>query len=399
MDRTQVNSVQKLKNKVLFHVARLAFAGRLEKEKEQIPWLIIPGTKAEMRCCVYKERAILADRVRLASGKKPLRYQTVDNRESDEIIYVIDSACEECPISRFTVTDNCHNCLNKRCKMACPFQAISVEGKKAYINKDLCRECGKCKEACPYSAIADLVRPCVKSCPVNAISVDSAKKAFIDESKCIYCGNCIIQCPFGAISDISYIVDVIELLKIQRDIYAVIAPSIAGQFGDVGLVAIKQALQKLGFADVYEAAAGADLMVWEEAEAFPEFTAKNGFMASSCCPSFVELIEKHYPNLGGNLAPSLSPMLNIAVKIKGAHPSARIVFIGPCIAKKAEIEKDDRKEIIDYVLTFEELKMLFETKNLRPEDFQGNEIEFGCGSGYGRNVAKSGGIAGAVPER
>ena len=108
-------NVIKIKHAVLEEVARLAFAGELEERKEDIPFTLIPGPTAQFRCCIYKEREIIRQRVRLAEGKAP---GPVDD---GNVIQVISSACEDCPISSYTVTENCQNCLGKACMNACKF--------------------------------------------------------------------------------------------------------------------------------------------------------------------------------------------------------------------------------------------------------------------------------------
>jgi ferredoxin hydrogenase large subunit len=386
------------KEKVLYEVIKLCFEGKLEEEKDRIPYKIIPNSKAKYRCCVYKEREIVRQRVRLACGKNPLDGKADTTDSENGIIQIINAACEECPISRYVVTENCQCCISKRCKKACPFGAISIQGKRAYIEKELCRECGKCKEACPFSAIADLVRPCMKSCPVDAISMDSEKKAVIDYSRCINCGSCVTQCPFGAISEASSIVDVINMLKSDTDVYAVIAPSIQGQFKGANIQKIKQAIKNIGFKDVYEAAEGAEIVAREEAAALKDSAEKNGFMTSSCCPAFVSLIRKHYSDLEGAISHSESPMVETAKLVKNVDRNAKVVFIGPCIAKKAEILENGRTAFIDGILTFVELNLIFKVLKINPGDIPvlpENQEKKGLRE-YGRGFAISGGVSRAI---
>ena len=101
-------------------MARLAFAGELEERKDEIPYTLIPGPTAQFRCCIYKEREIIRQRVRLAEGKAP------GPEDDGNVIQVISSACEDCPISSYTVTENCQNCLGKACINACKFGAIEA---------------------------------------------------------------------------------------------------------------------------------------------------------------------------------------------------------------------------------------------------------------------------------
>ncbi len=154
---TNTFDINDVKQEVLLQVAKLAFAGTLEEKREQIPYDILPGHKAKFRCCIYREREIIRQRIRLAEGKFPL-----EGKENRNIVQVLDSACAECPIQRYVVTDNCQKCLGKKCLNACKFGAISIGRDKAYIDPERCKECGKCAQSCPYNAISDHQRPCKK---------------------------------------------------------------------------------------------------------------------------------------------------------------------------------------------------------------------------------------------
>lgn len=141
---TQLN---KLKHEILTEVAKLAKEDKLTKEEiEKIPYRIIKGDKALYRCCVYKERAIVHERAKLASGflsNGDLEEDNlIDIRPDEQIIYVIEAACDRCPINKYTVTDSCRNCLAHKCQEACKFGAITNIGGRAYINQEMCKECG-----------------------------------------------------------------------------------------------------------------------------------------------------------------------------------------------------------------------------------------------------------------
>ncbi len=139
--------VQHLKYQVLKEVARHAYAGDLVEAVQDIPKTIVPGPKPTMRCCVYKERAILAERVKLATG---------GNRENPNVIEVIDIACDECPVSGYAVTESCRGCIAHRCESVCPVGAISFDprqNQKAHIDTSKCMECGQCAWGLSYSAI------------------------------------------------------------------------------------------------------------------------------------------------------------------------------------------------------------------------------------------------------
>ena len=249
------SDTRRLKHDVLTRVAELAYQGKLNSETiDEIPFEIIPGRQPHFRCCVYKEREIIHQRVRLAMGKMPNGMQP-----TTAAVTVIPAACEGCPIQRYTVTENCQKCLAKKCMAACPFGAISMSGRGAWIDPNKCRECGRCAAACPYNAIADLVRPCRKACPVGAIEIGDEKLADIDQEKCISCGACMQACPFGAISDRAQILPIIEDMRAGRHLVAMIAPALEGQFGaNVTMGQLRNAVKALGFDAVYEVGLGAD---------------------------------------------------------------------------------------------------------------------------------------------
>lgn len=381
--------VQYLKFQVLREVARLAWNDRLLEKINDIPKMIVPGKIPTMRCCVYKERAILAERVKLAMG---------GDRDNPNIIEVIDIACDECPVGGFRVTEACRGCLAHRCEAACKRGAIYFDkAHTAHIDKGKCVECGACAKVCPYGAIASQKRPCEIACKVRAISMNDEKAASIDNNKCIECGACVYQCPFGAIMDKSFILNAIDLLKKSENaekykVYAVIAPSISSQFTYAKLGQVVTGIKALGFHTVVEAALGADMVAYEEAAEL----AKKGFLTSSCCPAFVAYIQKQFPEMAKDISVHLSPAATIARYIKKDDPDTKVVFIGPCTAKKAEARKPEVSPYIDEVLTFEELQALFDSREIDlsalPEDVLDNA------SYYGRIFARSGGLTDAVAE-
>ena len=247
-------TVLNIKHKVLQEVAKLAYDKKLEEGKELLPFQMIPGPKARFRCCIYKEREIIRQRVRLAEGKCP------SDKQSDSMIQVISSACEECSIARYVVTDNCRKCMKRSCQQACRFGAISMGKDRAYIDPSQCKECGLCSKACPYNAIADLMRPCKRACPVDAMSFDENGICVIDEEKCIQCGHCIHSCPFGAIGSKTFVVDIINDMLAGKPVYAMVAPATEGQFGkDISMTSIREALKKIGFKDMIEVGLGGDM--------------------------------------------------------------------------------------------------------------------------------------------
>lgn len=384
---------KELKYEVLREVADNLLRGTLTQEAiENIPFKIIPGATARFRCCVYKEREIIRQRVRIALGQPPIPVHNVENfKINDNIIQVIPAACEGCPINRFQVTENCQKCMAKSCQKACAFGAISITGRGAYIDQTKCRECGKCAEACPYHAIADLMRPCKRSCDVGAISIGADKLANIDEEKCINCGHCAAACPFGAISDTSSIKPIIEAIKSDRKTVAIPAPAVEGQFGPNATVGkVITALKKLGFDEVYEVALGGDAVSYYEAEELIENKEKGEKMTTSCCPAFVNLIRKHYPEIADKMSTTVSPMLAVYRWIKKNDPDAYVVFIGPCMAKKSEARTMGEP---DAVMTFEELNAILDAKHIDPNEC---EEEVSMATSYGRRFSGSGGVAASV---
>ena len=391
MKRSFGTDINKIRYEVNVEVAKAAFANQLEEKRDEIPYAIIPGNTPSYRCCVYREREIIRQRVRLAEG-----HSAVAGVENKNIVQVIPAACEGCPINRFSVTNNCQMCMAKKCMGACNFGAITFEQGRAHIDPKKCKECGKCAEACPYNAIADLMRPCKRSCPVDAISLDDDMIVVIDEEKCISCGQCVVNCPFGAIADKSFMVDVIKLINQGKKVYAMVAPAIEGQFGaDVSVGMIRQAIKALGFEDMYEVSLGADFVSKNEAEELAEKLEEGKKMTTSCCPAFVNMIKKHFPQVLEYMSTTVSPMTATGRIIKAMDSEAVCVFIGPCIAKKGEVIDSITYGGADYAMTYEELASKFEAKEIDPADF---EEEIQQGSKYGKNFSVSGGVTASVIE-
>lgn len=380
--------VQYLKYKVLREVAKEAWNDNLREGIYEIPKRIVPGKEATMRCCVYKERAILQERIRLAMG---------DGRGNKNVIQVIDIACDECPVSGYDVTEACRGCLAHRCEDVCKLGAITFDkNQKAHIDKSKCVNCGACAKVCPYTAIINRKRPCENACKIKAIHMGEDKAAEIDDEKCISCGACVYQCPFGAIADKSYILDVIDMIKKSENntkykVYAVAAPSIAGQFTYARLGQVITAMEKLGFYHVVEAALGADMVAYHEAK---ELAEAGGLLTSSCCPAFVDYVQKYFPDLKEHVSHQLSPMASIARYMKQQDPACKIVFVGPCTAKKMEFQKETVSPYIDCVITFEELQALFDSKEIDLSELEDGVLD--NASYFGRIFARSGGLTDAV---
>lgn len=393
--------VKRIKIKVLRDIVKLTKEDNLTKETlGRIQYDIIRGERAQYRCCVYHERAIVKERAKLAAGFLPNgdeATELIDIKDNDQIMYVISAACDRCPINKFYVTEACRGCVTHKCMEVCPVHAITRVDGKAYINQEMCRECGMCKKACPYTAISEVMRPCKKVCPTGAIDVNpDDRRAIIKNEDCIQCGACMAACPFGAISDKSYIVDVVKALKSNKNVYAVVAPAIAGQFGPKVMVGqIKSACKEVGFENMVEAACGADGVTVHEAKEFIERMKKGDkYMTNSCCPGLVSYIEKKFPSEVSKISGTVSPMVATGRMIKSEDKDAIVVVIGPCTSKKAEMRKDFIKGAVDYTMTFEELTALFEAYDIDIEKCESEEID--DASLYGRIFAQAGGLTSAI---
>ena len=381
--------VQHLKYKVLREVSREAWNDSLLENVLDIPQKIVPGKTSTMRCCVYKERASLAERVKIAMG---------GNADNSNVIEVIEIACDECPAAGYEVTASCRGCLAHRCEDVCKRGAISFDHNHvAYIDKSKCIECGQCAKVCPYSAIVNRKRPCQAACKVKAIAINEDNAASIDNNKCIACGACVYQCPFGAITDKSFILKAIDLIKKSEHgknykLYAVVAPSISSQFSYAKLGQVITGLKTMGFHTVVEAALGADMVAMKEAKEL----AERGFITSSCCPAFVAYIRSAFPDLVPLISHNCSPMVEIAKYIKETDPNAKTIFIGPCTAKKAEAQLEEVKPYVDAVLTFEELQALFDSRDIDITTLEEGVLD--NASYYGRIFARSGGVSDAIAQ-
>lgn len=411
--RGALTAINRIRRKVFVEIARIAFdSGAGQGELEAIPYKITPTERPQFRESVYRERAIVSERVRLALGlslnpqDKPVhitdgfdKSNIAERYYEPPLMQVIPSACDKCEENCYDVSNHCRKCVGRYCVAACPTGAVSVrEDGYAVIDREKCIRCGKCKAACPYDAITHRLRPCAVSCGVNAISSDSLGRAYIDPEKCVGCGQCMVTCPFGAIADKSQIYQLIRAMKKGDEIIAEVAPAIIGQFGaDVPLGKIRSALLALGFSDMKEVAVGADISASAEAQTYANevATGKLPFLLTSCCPSWSMLIKRQFPETAESVSGNLTPMVATARAIKRRRPNARVVFIGPCAAKKLEAMRSSVRSDVDFVITFEELAAIFEARGIDPAAMNAlgeEEIATAAGRGYGA----AGGVASAV---
>ena len=208
-----------------------------------------------------------------------------------------------------------------------------------YTEENDCRDCYKC----------------IKACPVKAIKIESGSASIIPEL-CIYCGKCTLICPANAKKVRNDLRELKQSLMRKEKIIVSLAPSYLSEYSDVNVHNLLAAFREAGFWKVSQTAIGAE-KVAEETKKWLD-NQPNGVYISSCCPSAVQLVKKYYPDCAATIAPVYSPMVAHAAFLKEICPDAKVAFVGPCAAKKSEIDEFGDK--IDFVLTFKEIRELFE---------------------------------------
>ena len=399
-----------IRKKVFTEVARMAYSGKGYEGVDDLPYIIVPGDQPLHRESVFLERAIASERVRLAMGLniRPIQSRHLMTEGMDAaavaeqyyeppLVNIIPYACHACPTNQYKVSNYCQNCLARSCEKVCPRDAISVRNNRSYIDLDKCIRCGKCAKACPYNAIVHLERPCAAACGMDAIESDDQGHATINQDKCVACGQCLVSCPFGAIVDKGQIFQVIQSILKGDRVIAIVAPAFIGQFGKHSTPGkFIAAMKKLGFKRIVEVAVGADMCTIEEAKDFKEkVPAEQKYMATSCCPAWHSMIYKLFPGEAKNISMTLTPMVFTARLMKQKYPDCKVVFVGPCAAKKLEAIREDIRSDVDFVLTFEELQGMFEAKEINFETIE-PLYDLNEGTAAGRGFAVSGGVAGAV---
>ena len=237
--------------------------------------------------------------------------------------------------------------------------------------------------------------PCEAACPVGAISKGEDGHEIIDFHKCIYCGKCMQECPFGAMMDKSQLVDVIKHIMEGHKVSVMYAPAIASQF-KASFSQLEMGLKLAGFTAIYEVAQGADICAEKEAAEFTERMERGDkLMTTSCCSAYVRAVHIHVPDLDPCVSETRSPMHYTAELAKKDDPECVTVFVGPCLAKRREGFDD---EMVDYVITAEELSAFFEAKGLDISKLDELKKE-SCPTPSARNFARSGGVAEAVKSR
>ena len=403
--------VRNVRRRIFKEIAKFGYEQRNLQDLEDLPYEIVPGEVAKYRDSIYRERAIVGERLRLAMGMSlnPADKPTRITKEIDEsnisekyyeppLLQVIPSACNECKEKAFIVGEQCQGCMAHPCMEVCPKKAISFKDGYSYIDQEKCIKCGQCKKVCPYGAIYERKRPCANACGVGAIETDYAGRAKINPDKCVSCGMCMVNCPFGAIADKSQIYQLIKAMNEGAEVIAILAPAFVGQFGPKATPnKIKAALLDIGFADVWEVAVGADAGALEEAKHYVQSvaTGKLPFLLTSCCPSWSMLGKKYFPEVIDEISNALTPMVATARAARIASPNAKIVFVGPCVAKKLEASRRTVRSEVDFVITFEELAGMFDAKEIDFNTYE-KEEELNDAFGAGRGYAVAGGVASAI---
>ena len=407
-------TVRRLRRKVFEEVAALGFkadADTLCDDMEAIPYALVNDETEQYRDSVYRARAVVREQVRLAMGlslrpeDKPVHLTAgveasniSDKYYEPPLMQVIPSACMRCEAKGYEVSNMCKGCLAHPCMEVCPKGAISMVNGKSHIDQEKCIKCGQCKKVCPYGAIYERKRPCANACGVGAIETDYAGRAKINPDKCVSCGMCMVNCPFGAIADKSQIYQLIKAMNEGAEVIAILAPAFVGQFGPKATPnKIKAALLDIGFADVWEVAVGADAGALEEAKHYVQSvaTGKLPFLLTSCCPSWSMLGKKYFPEVIDEISNALTPMVATARAARITSPNAKIVFVGPCVAKKLEASRRTVRSEVDFVITFEELAGMFDAKEIDFNTYE-KEEELNDAFGAGRGYAVASGVAGAI---
>ncbi|MDZ7776248.1 MAG: monomeric [FeFe] hydrogenase [Bacteroidales bacterium] len=368
---TFTNKAMLIRRELMKHFCDIVLNGKTYKAFDRIPYIMRLKNGDATRCCIYKDRAVLRYKIMAMLGigfyeeedelKRISEYLEEDNEaDNDFDLTVVDEACSSCIKKNYVITNACKGCVARPCQVNCPKDAVLFRDGKAFIDASRCINCGMCMKACPYHAIIYQPVPCEEACPVNAIYKDDEGNERIDEERCILCGKCMVSCPFGAIVEKSSLLDVLNHIRNGEKLVAMVAPSIIGQYNN-DIKTLKDGMKVLGFHDVIEVAVGAELTSREEAKELDEAVSQNRLLTTSCCPSYVELVERHIPKIRHNVSATPTPACFTSQRVKENYPDALQVFIGPCLAKKSEARKNPS---IDYVLNFEELGAMFMSEKL-----------------------------------
>ena len=402
------NNASALKREILVRITKMQLDGTLLQKIRYIPRELAPAGSKPVRCCIFHDREIIKNRVaaRLGFSVEDLTEDTeLDDLAAKALerekptwpmLTVLHDACNACVKTHFMVTNACQGCLARPCEVNCPKKAIAVgEDRHSHIDSSKCINCGLCMQNCPYHAIIKIPVPCEEACPVGAISKGEDGREHIDYDKCIFCGSCMRECPFSAMMDKSQLFDVVKHIMAGKKVVAMYAPAIAGQFRCTP-GQIESALKDCGFSSVIEVAKGADICADKEAAEFEERMARGDkMMTTSCCSAYVRAVKIHVPELSPCISDTRSPMHYAAEIAKNDDSDCITVFVGPCLAKRREGFDD---ELVDYVLSAEEIAALIEAKGINIAQSADSAIS-GAPTKSGRNFAVTGGVAESVKIR
>jgi iron only hydrogenase large subunit-like protein len=239
---------------------------------------------------------------------------------------------------------------------------------------------------------------CENVCFFKAITHDKSGNVVISKNDCVGCGDCIDGCKENNLAEIKEAVPIFNLINEGKSpVYAMIAPAYISQFSkEVTPGKLRSAFKKLGFAGMIEVALFADILTLKEALEFDKsiHNDKDFMLTSCCCPMWIAMIKKVYSTLVPHLPPSVSPMIACGKAIKKLNEGAKTVFIGPCIAKKAESREKDIEDAVDYVLTFEEIRDILDAADIAPAQLEEDLRDHS--SKAGRTYAVTSGVSRAV---
>lgn len=399
------NYATQLRRQLITRIAKLVLADELNEKLDRLLVEMHPRGKQTLRCCIHKARAVnryrtmaffgfnMDDEIDELASLSYYAQKAVNRTEhTDVMLTVVDEACSSCVKSSYSVSNLCRGCVGRHCALSCNKSAINFINGRAHIDTEKCVNCGMCMRSCPFHAIVYQPVPCEESCPVGAISKDENGIEHIDPEKCILCGKCITACPFGAIMEKSSMIYIFDKIRKGKKVVALVAPAIVGQFKtEPGR--IFSAIRQLGFSEVVEVALGANITSKNEAHELEErLEAGHAFMTTSCCPSYMLLVNKHIDSLKPFVSDTLSPMAYTAQVVKQRDPEAVTVFIGPCVAKRYE---GYHNPDVDYVMSFEEMSALFSAAEIDVLKCEPDDVDSNIESS-GRGYPCIGGVAGSL---
>src|SRR6056297_3212103 len=232
-------------------------------------------------------------------------------------------------------------------------------------------------------------------CKYDALIYNKNRNTEIEKENCMGCGECIAKCDYGAFADKIEFIPLIDMLKNDNiPVFASVAPSIAGQFGEqVSTGKLRSIFKYLGFEDMVEVALFADILTIREAYEFDHLVRKEEdfFLTSCCCPIWVKMVEQNYPEIFDHMSLAVSPMIASGRFIKQLYPEAKVVFVAPCTAKKVEARDPELEGDIDFVITFAELKNIFSALNINLADMNNDDKD--QASYAGRIYGRTGGVS------